>query len=69
MSIVNCVHVAPGPFSVYRKDILERLNGFDEKNLTEDLEISLRLQKENYKILQAMDTEVYTFVPKDFKAF
>ncbi len=69
MSIVNCIHVAPGPFSIYRKNILKKLNGFDENNLTEDLEISLRLQKCNYKIVQCMDTEVYTYVPKTFKAF
>lgn len=67
MSRLNCVHVAPGPFSVYRKEVLKKVKGFDEDNLTEDLEISLRLQSKNYKIVQLMDAEVFTIAPKTFK--
>ncbi len=36
MGRLNCIHVSPGPFSVYRKDILEKIGGFDAGNLTED---------------------------------
>lgn len=67
MSNLNCVHVAPGPFSVYRKDVLEKVGGFDENNLTEDLEITLRLQSKNYRIVQLLDAEVFTLAPKTFK--
>jgi len=67
MSNLNCVHVAPGPFSVYRTDVLRRLNGFDEDNITEDLEISLRLQSKNYRIVQLLDAEVFTIAPKSFR--
>ncbi len=69
MSILDCVHVAPGPFSTYRKSALLKVNGFDEKNLTEDLEVSLKLQKNHYKLLQIFSTEVYTYAPKTFKEF
>ena len=67
MSGLNCVHVAPGPFSVYRTDVLRKVGGFDEKNMTEDLEISLRLQSKNYRIIQLLDAEVFTIAPKTFK--
>lgn len=67
MSKLNCVHVAPGPFSVYRKSVLKKVNGFDENNITEDLEITLRLQSKNYKIIQLLDAEVFTLAPKTFK--
>ncbi|MBI2653332.1 glycosyltransferase family 2 protein [Candidatus Woesearchaeota archaeon] len=67
MSNLNCVHVAPGPFSVYRTDILKKIGRFDEKNMTEDLEISLRLQSKNYKIIQLLDAEIFTLAPKSFK--
>ncbi len=66
MSKLNCVHVAPGPFSVYRRDVLKKVHGFDENNLTEDLEITLRLQSKNYKIVQLLDAEVFTLAPKTF---
>ncbi|MEM4369063.1 MAG: glycosyltransferase family 2 protein, partial [Candidatus Woesearchaeota archaeon] len=44
LSKLNCIHVAPGPFSVYRTAVLKEVGGFDEHNLTEDLEMTLRLQ-------------------------
>jgi len=67
MSRLNCVHVAPGPFSVYRTGILRKIGGFDEDNLTEDLEISLRLQSRDYRIVQLLEAEVFTLAPKTFK--
>ncbi|MEK6940653.1 MAG: glycosyltransferase [Nanoarchaeota archaeon] len=69
MSSLDCISVAPGPFSAYRKSLLEKVGGFSENNLTEDLEISLRLQKYHYKIVQVFNTEVYTKAPTTFKAF
>lgn len=67
MSKLNCVHVSPGPFSVYRTGILKKVHGFDEDNLTEDLEITLRLQSKNYRIVQLLDAEVFTLAPKTFR--
>lgn len=67
MAKLDCVHVTPGPFAVYRKNILSKLGGFDENNITEDLEIALRLQKHNYKIIQTLETDVYTIPPDDLK--
>ncbi len=67
MNTLNCIHVAPGPFSIYRKSILEKLGGFDENNLTEDLEIVFRMHKYKYRVVQTYDTEVYTIAPKDIK--
>ena len=67
MARLDCIRVTPGPFSVYRKSVLEKIGGFDEDNLTEDLEMALRLQKHNYKITQTMETNVYTVPPDNFK--
>lgn len=67
MGIVNCVHVTPGPFSIYRTETLKKIGCFDEQNLTEDLEIALRLQWHHYKIIQLMDTEVQTIGPETLK--
>src|SRR3989344_6234919 len=69
MSKLDCIHVTPGPFSIYRSEVLRKIGMFDENNLTEDLEISLRLQKYNYKIIQVLDSEVYTIAPETFKEF
>ncbi len=69
MASLNCVHVAPGPFSVYRKKALESVGGFAEKNLTEDFEVTLKLQKKHYQLIQLFDAVVYTHAPYTFKAF
>lgn len=65
---LHCIHVTPGPFSVYRTKIIRNLGGYDEKTITEDLEIAIRLQKYNYKILQTFDTVVETISPQSWKA-
>jgi poly-beta-1,6-N-acetyl-D-glucosamine synthase len=65
-SFFDSVFVTPGPFSVYRKDVLQEIKGFDDKNITEDLEIAYRLQKKRYRIENCMDAKVYTILPPTF---
>ncbi|MBW2988922.1 glycosyltransferase family 2 protein [Candidatus Woesearchaeota archaeon] len=68
MSRLNCIHVAPGPFSIYRTEILKKVGYFDEDfNLTEDLEMALRLQSKHYRIIQLLEGEVSTIAPKTLK--
>ncbi|MFA5887170.1 MAG: glycosyltransferase family 2 protein [Candidatus Nanoarchaeia archaeon] len=67
MAKKDCVHVIPGPFSVYKTEVIRTLGGFAENNITEDLEISLRLQKNHYKIVQLLGVSVYTVVPNTLK--
>jgi cellulose synthase/poly-beta-1,6-N-acetylglucosamine synthase-like glycosyltransferase len=64
---LDAVYVTPGPMSLYRKSVLQKVGGFDEKNLTEDIEIAWRLIKFNYKIKMSLDTKVYTNVPRTIK--
>src|SRR3989344_5260505 len=64
---LDCIHVTPGPFSVYKTKIIKDLGGYDETTITEDLEIAIRLQKHQYKIIQTFDTVVETIVPNTWK--
>jgi cellulose synthase/poly-beta-1,6-N-acetylglucosamine synthase-like glycosyltransferase len=63
---LDCIHVTPGPFALYKTQILKDVGYFVEDNLTEDLEMALRLQKHNYGITQLIDTYVYTIAPEKF---
>jgi cellulose synthase/poly-beta-1,6-N-acetylglucosamine synthase-like glycosyltransferase len=63
-SFVDGISVTAGPFSVYRKPILEKLGGFAEDTLTEDLEIALRIQSANLRIENSLNAEVFTEVPR-----
>jgi len=64
MSSIDCIYVAPGPFSLYKTQVIRDLGGFDEHNLTEDQEIAYRVQKNHYRIKQCYNAYVYTGAPK-----
>jgi cellulose synthase/poly-beta-1,6-N-acetylglucosamine synthase-like glycosyltransferase len=64
LSSVNGLYVTPGPFSFYRREIVEALGGFRAGHSTEDLEMALRLQRAGYIIENAPRARVYTNAPK-----
>lgn len=63
----DAIHVTPGPFTIYRKSFFDRHGGYDAHNLTEDIEIALRIQSKGYRIENAMDACVWTTAPKSWK--
>lgn len=65
-AILDSIHVAPGPFSIFRKEFFDRYGGYDENNLTEDIEIALRIKSKKFKIENAADAIVYTLTPPSF---
>lgn len=69
MGKLDCIHVIPGPFGTYRTDIVKKLGGFRKAHLTEDLEMALRHQDNNYTLKQSMDAFVYTKPPHNMKGF
>jgi cellulose synthase/poly-beta-1,6-N-acetylglucosamine synthase-like glycosyltransferase len=66
-SFFDCVFVTPGPFSVYRRSMLDEIGGYDTTNITEDYEIAFRIHKAGYKIKNCIDAKVYTVLPDTFK--
>lgn len=67
LSFFDCIIVTPGPFSIYRKSMLDEIGGFDAKNITEDLEIAYRIHKSRYKIKNCLEAKVQTILPQTFK--
>ncbi|MBI2578658.1 MAG: glycosyltransferase family 2 protein [Candidatus Aenigmarchaeota archaeon] len=63
MSFLNSLYYTPG-FALYKTEIVKKLGGFDEDNLTEDLEIGLRLKDNGYRIENTAEDYAYTVVPK-----
>lgn len=66
MSLLDSLYYTPG-FALYRTDVIKSLGGFDEHNLTEDLEIGLRLKDSGYRIENTADDYAYTVVPKTMR--
>jgi cellulose synthase/poly-beta-1,6-N-acetylglucosamine synthase-like glycosyltransferase len=65
-AFMGCIHVTPGPFTIFRKYFFDKYGGYDEHNLTEDIEIALRIQSHDYIIENSVDAFVYTVSPKKF---
>ncbi len=68
MAKINGLMVTPGPMSIYRRDMLAKIGGYDEKNITEDMEMGLRVQSNGYEIECCTDVLVPTEVPETFQA-
>jgi len=61
----NAVLVTPGPLTIFRRDALVKIGGFDENNITEDFEMGLKLHKAHYQI-GYLPISVPTEVPAGF---
>lgn len=66
LSFMDSIYVLPGALSLLRTDIVKKLGGFDKNNLTEDLEIGLRIQKNGGKVENSINARVYTSSPTTF---
>lgn len=66
-SKINSLIIAHGAGSLFRRESLESIGLFDENNVTEDLEIGLRLNVNKYKVINVLDAYSYTEVPTTLK--
>jgi cellulose synthase/poly-beta-1,6-N-acetylglucosamine synthase-like glycosyltransferase len=62
-SRLNALYVTPGPLSIYRKEVFEKIGGFEHSYGTEDMEMALRMQSHHMKIENAHTAFVYTVCP------
>jgi len=67
MSKIDTLHITPGVLSIYKTNIVNKLNNFDENNITEDLEIAMRLKYNHYNVRMNDEAVTYTTVPSTFK--
>jgi cellulose synthase/poly-beta-1,6-N-acetylglucosamine synthase-like glycosyltransferase len=67
LALMNGIHVTPGPFSIYRREIFAKIGLFRRAHNTEDMEIAYRMQKNYMKIEHCNDAFVYTVTPDTVK--
>ena len=67
LEAIDSVYATPGVLSLYRKSALKKVGGFDEGNLTEDIEIAWRLIYNGYKIKMSLNSENETKVPNNMR--
>ncbi|MFN7991571.1 MAG: glycosyltransferase [Candidatus Micrarchaeia archaeon] len=67
LSFIDSVPVTPGPFSMFRSSVFEKVGLFHEDNLVEDQEIALRIQSHHFKIRSSLTADVYTEPPDSMR--
>ena len=65
-SVLDSVYIVGGAAAAYRRRVLIEAGGFDETIITEDIEVSTRLQDLGHRIRYAADAHVFTEGPADF---
>lgn len=66
LAYMNAIHVTPGPFSIFRREVFEKIGGFKKAHNTEDMEIAYRMQENHMKIDHCHTAQVYTVAPDTF---
>ncbi len=66
-SYLGGVPIAPGPLTLYRKWFFDKYGGYDAKNISEDIEIAMRIESRKYLIENAIDVNVYTMAKPKLK--
>ncbi len=62
------LNVLPGPFSLYKREVFDKIGPFHHAHNTEDMEIAFRMHANGLKIVNAHNATVYTTVPKTVRA-
>ncbi len=65
---IGSIFITPGPFSFYRTQVIKKIGGWRKAHNTEDIEIGIRLQSQNYIIENVESAEVFTKPMTSFKA-
>ncbi len=67
LDFLDSIYVTPGPVALYRKSALEKIGGFDKKNMTEDIEATWHLIHDGYDIRMSFISKSTTVAPDTLK--
>lgn len=67
LSLLGAIHVTPGPFSLFRKEVFQKIGKFKKAHNTEDQELAYRMQENHMAIEHSVNSFVYTSSPDTIK--
>jgi cellulose synthase/poly-beta-1,6-N-acetylglucosamine synthase-like glycosyltransferase len=59
-SVMNTIYIIGGAAGAFRKEVFEVVGRYNTKNITEDIELSVRIQRAGMRTVYADDAIVYT---------
>lgn len=66
---LDAIQVTPGPFSIFKKEVFDKIGNYHKAHNTEDFEITLRMHKAHLKIANSHKALVYTVGPATVRGF
>lgn len=66
---LDAIQVTPGPFSIFKKEVFQKIGNYHKAHNTEDFEITLRMHKAHLKIANSHKALVYTVGPATARGF
>lgn len=63
LSPLDAINVTPGPFSIFRKEVYEKIGLYKKAHNTEDMEFALRMQANHMRIRNVHTAHVHTSAP------
>lgn len=67
LEYVDSIYVTPGPLALYRREAILEIDGFDEENLTQDIESTWNLTSHGWDRKMSLSTNVTSQVPSKWK--
>ncbi len=64
---IGAIHITPGPFSFFRKEVFDKIGMYKHAHNTEDMEMAMRMQKNHMKIVNEPSALVFTVGPDTIK--
>lgn len=59
-SLLNTIYIIGGAAGAFRREVFDVVGNYNPKNITEDIDLSVRIQNAGMKIVYASDAVVYT---------
>lgn len=69
LGFIDSIYVTNGPLSIYRLKGFKQVGGFDEENLTEDIELTWHFVAKGWKVQMSLPADVHTKVPSKIKSW
>lgn len=63
LSPLDAITVTPGPFSIFRREVFEKIGLYKKAHNTEDMEFALRMQANHMRIRNVHTAHVHTTAP------
>ena len=66
---IDAIQVAPGPLSIYRKEVFKKIGDFRDGHKVEDFEMTIRMHRNHMKIANSHKAFVYTLGPSTLSGY